>query len=79
MDRFVFRYHWEDFKNSGLLLEQRYDIENSNTGLGVMFSDTIFENWAIFLNQFFKENKDAESRILKDAVQEMKNKVTHAW
>ena len=75
MDIFVFRYFLKEFKLSGLPIEYKYDIVNSKTGIGLMFSGKVFEKWAIFLNQFFDENKDAESRILKDALLQMKTKV----
>ena len=75
MDTFVFRYYFKEFEMSRLLIAYKFDIGNSKTSIGLMFSSDVFENWRVFLKQFFQENKDAESRLMKDAIMQMRDKV----
>lgn len=76
MDSLVFYYNLKKFKASGLDLQQETDVKNSDTSIGMMFASQSFAKWANFVNQFFIENKDAEDRIIKDAVLEMKTRVS---
>ena len=75
MDRLVLHYHWEEFKKSDLDLERKEDVANSDTAIGIMFSGPAYQNWATFLYYFFQENKDAESRLLREALGQMKKRV----
>ena len=75
IDSFILQHHWNAFNKSGLNLERKYDVVNSETGIGIVFSSPALEHWAVFLRQFFKENKDAESRLLKKAIDVTNQKV----
>lgn len=76
MDTLILHYHKKEFQGSGLILQSKTDVKNSDTSIGVMFSSMSMKNWAMFLTQFFIENKDAESRLLKEAILAMKIKVS---
>lgn len=75
MDSLVYRYHKRHFDNSGLELTRTTDVPNSDTSIGMMFAGSHLQSWADFLAHFFRENKDAESRILKESITGMKTKV----
>ena len=75
MDSLAFRYHWNELKSSGLKLARKTDIKNSETDIGLTFSSLAFNNWATFMNSFLNGNKDATSRLLREAVNAMKVEV----
>lgn len=75
IDSFILQHNWEAFKEADLSLQLSYDIRNSKTGIGLMFSGKKWEKWATFLRGFFTENQDAESRFLKEAIDRSKQKV----
>ena len=75
MDSLALRYHWSDFEKSGLKLARKTDIVNSETEIGIMFSSPALQTWATFLQSFIEENKDASSRLLREAVNGLKVKV----
>lgn len=76
IDSFILQHNWEAFKEADLSLQLSYDIRNSKTGIGLMFSGKKWEKWATFLRGFFTENQDAESRFLKEAIDRSKQKLT---
>ena len=75
IDTLAYRYYMDEFDSSGMHLALKTDVENSQTALGLMFSSPALRNWATFLASFFKGNKDAESRLLREAADQMKSKV----
>ena len=75
MDSLILRFHWNELKNSGLKLTRKTDIKNSETDIGLTFSSSAFKNWGTFMSSFLNGNKDATSRLLREAVNTMKVEV----
>ena len=75
MDILILDYHWEKFNSSGLQLLRKKDIENSASVYGMTFSSHAWQQWEKYLNHFFRQNKDAESRLLTDAASTLQKKV----
>ena len=76
MDSFILRYHWRTFKDSNIPLIIKRDVKGSNTGIGIQFTDQTHQNWAVFINEFFEANRDAERRLVAEAVNNMAYKVS---
>lgn len=79
MDVLALRYYWKHFafeKKSGLKLLVKKDIANSDTVFGVQLASPKYQSWANFLNGFFDSNKDANGRLLADAMVGLKEKAS---
>ncbi|XP_065064363.1 uncharacterized protein LOC135690672 isoform X2 [Rhopilema esculentum] len=75
MDRLILRYHWKQFQESGIKLAVKKDIASTDISFGMIFADKSLAYWAHFLSNFQAENLDAESRILFDAIESIKEKL----
>ena len=79
IDRFVLRHHIKIINAKGVKLEVKKDLKNSDTVIGFIFSNKALAKWTTFLDEFFVENKDAENRLVADALKSMSHKVSKKY